>query len=193
VYSSADLLGENGAMSAPNPRTDDAIQPAPDPDRLATRSTRDLLRLYGSVLTQLRARGIVRSENSPVGDYAEYLAARAFGLTLVVNSGIGYDGIDANGIKYQVKARRMTPWNKSRQLGAIRGLGTGADPFDQLVAILFEPEFGIQRAALMPIRVVRSMAKRHEYVNAWRFMLTDAIWKLPGVQDVTSWIVEAAG
>lgn len=40
---------------------------------LSTHSTGDLLRLYGEILTELRERGVVRSENSPVGDVAEYL------------------------------------------------------------------------------------------------------------------------
>lgn len=71
----------------------------PSAGRLETSSTADLLALYGSILTVLRARGIVRSENSPVGDYAEYLASRAFGLTLTTNSAIGYDGIDAAGLR----------------------------------------------------------------------------------------------
>lgn len=171
-------------------QTTDAVRRG-DADRLGGASTAELLALYGSILTQLRVRGIVRSENSPVGDYAEYLAARAFGLTLVRNSAIGYDGVDANGVRYQVKGRRMTTWNKSRQLGAIRGLGTTADPFDLLLAILFEPEFGIHRAALIPVAVVRARAARHEYINAWRLMLTDAVWKLPGVQDVTPMIAAA--
>jgi len=148
--------------------------------------------MYGSILTELRAQGIVRSENSPVGDYAEYLAARTFGLTLTRNSAIGYDGVDASGVRYQVKGRRMTQWNKSRGLGAIRGLATEVDPFDLLLAILFEPDFAIQRAALVPIDVVRSRAKRHEHINAWRLTLTDTVWGIAGVQDVTALIAAAA-
>lgn len=182
-------------MTSPPPEDNDSGSAAPkiDPHRLPQGPTRDLLALYSSILTELRARGIVRSENSPVGDYAEYLAARAFGLTLTRNSAIGYDGVDAAKVRYQVKGRRMTPWNKSRQLGAIRGLTLDADPFDVLLAVLFYPDFGIQRAALVPISIVRSRAKRHEYINAWRLMLTDAVWDLPGVQDVTALIAAAAG
>jgi hypothetical protein len=49
--------------------------------KVAGASTRDLLRQYGLILSDLRARGVIRSENSPVGDYAEYLASRALDLT----------------------------------------------------------------------------------------------------------------
>jgi hypothetical protein len=160
---------------------------------LAHSSTAELLALYGSILTALRVRGIVRSENSPVGDYAEHLASRAFGLALSLNSAIGYDGVDTAGLRYQVKGRRMTPWNRSRQLGAIRGLEPGkGDPFDVLIGILFNGDFTILRAALIPISVVRSSAKPQAHVNGWRFMLTDGVWELPGVIDVTEAVRAAA-
>jgi hypothetical protein len=160
--------------------------------RLAASSTAELLALYGSILTVLRERGITRSENSPVGDYAEHLASIAFGLTLVNNSSIGYDGVDADGVRYQVKGRRITRRNPSRQLSAIRGLATEGDPFDVLLGILFDGEFRIWRAALVPLSVVKLRAKRQEHVNAWRLMLTEPVWTLPGVTDVTKRVRAAA-
>ena len=39
----------------------------------------ELLRLSRAAVTELRARGIVRTANSPAGDYAEWLVARAVG------------------------------------------------------------------------------------------------------------------
>jgi hypothetical protein len=159
---------------------------------LAASSTPELLALYGSILTVLRERGVTRSENSPVGDYAEHLASIAFGLTLVNNSAIGYDGVDADGLRYQVKGRRITRWNPSRQLSAIRGLGASGDPFDLLLGILFDGEFRVWRAAVVPLSVVKLRAKRQEHVNAWRLMLTEPVWALPGVTDVTERVRAAA-
>lgn len=159
---------------------------------LAELSTPRLLAQYGEILAILRARGITRTEDSPVGGYAEHLAARAFGLSLNGNSSSGYDGLDDAGIRYQVKGRRITRWNPSRQLSAIRGLGEGSpDPFDQLIGILFNGDFTILRAAMVPLGVVRSQARLQAHVNGWRFMLTDAIWTLPGVRDVTKEIATA--
>lgn len=159
---------------------------------LAASSTPQLLALYGSILSVLRERGITRSENSPVGDYAEHLASLAFGLKLVNNSAIGYDGVDADGLRYQVKGRRITRWNPSRQLSAIRGLGASGDPFDLLLGILFDGEFRVWRAAVVPLSVVKLRAKRQEHVNAWRLMLTEPVWALPGVTDVTERVRAAA-
>ena len=157
-----------------------------EPTDLAATLTRELLRLYGGILTELRARDIVRSENSPVGDYAEHLCAVAFGLRLENNSSIGWDGIDAEGVRYQVKGRRLTSWSSSRQLGAIRGLAEGLPaPFDVLVGVLFDADMAVMKAALLPIDVVRGRASLSKHVNGWRFMLTDNVWSLEGVRDVT--------
>lgn len=173
-------------------KEDDAVPSDGADPRLASLSTPELLALYGSILTVLRERGITRSENSPVGDYAEHLASVAFGLTLINNSAVGYDGVDAHGVRYQVKGRRITRWNRSRQLSAIRGLAADHAPFDMLLGILFDGEFRVWRAALVPLSVVRLRAKRQEHVNAWRLMLTEPVWALPGVADVTDRVRAAA-
>ena len=60
-------------------------------DPLSEVATPQLMEQYGRILTILRERGITRTEDSPVGGYAEYLVAKAFHLTLAPNSGIGYD------------------------------------------------------------------------------------------------------
>jgi hypothetical protein len=155
-------------------------------DPLATRGTPELLSQYGRILTILRERGITRTEDSPVGGYAEHLASLAFGLTLTANSKNGYDGIDAEGARYQVKGRRMTRWNRSRQLSAFRGLAEGQPaPFDLLAGILFNADMSVMRAALVPLATVRQLSKLQAHVNGWRFMLRDSVWDLFGVVDVT--------
>ncbi len=76
-------------------------------------TTAGLLASYGAILSTLRERGVIRTEDSPAGDYAEYLAARAFGLTLADNSRIGWDGRDALGVRYQIKGRGITGRNST--------------------------------------------------------------------------------
>jgi hypothetical protein len=89
---------------------------------LESLSTQDLLQHYSRILDELRLRKVVRTSNSPIGDYAEWLIANQLGLTLVSNSTSGYDAVDVNGVKFQIKGRRLTPRNQSRQLSAIRNL-----------------------------------------------------------------------
>lgn len=67
----------------------------------------ELLSLHSEILTQLRSRGVIRTKNNPVGDYAEWLVSNALGMTLLSNSSAGADAIDADGLKVQIKAREL--------------------------------------------------------------------------------------
>ncbi len=80
----------------------------------------ELLSAYGAILDELRRREVVRSANSPLSDYAEVLFCRAFGWTRENNSAAGHDATDGAGTRYQVKGRRLTRHNASRQMSAIR-------------------------------------------------------------------------
>src|SRR5512132_1525397 len=93
-----------------------------DLNTLQSLSHHELLALYDAILTELRARDILRSSNNPVADYTEWLAARALGLTLQTKSTTGFDGVCAAGHRYEVKGRRRTQQNGSVQLSHIRGL-----------------------------------------------------------------------
>lgn len=149
-----------------------------------------LLAPYADILDELRQRGIARSANAPVGDYAEYLVAKALGLELSSNSTAGYDATGAlEGIRYQVKGRRLTGENGSRQLGAIRNLP--ARNFDYLAGVLFAEDFSIARACLIPVDVVAQEASYVAHTNSWRLMLRDGLWGRSEVQDITD-VVRAA-
>ncbi len=80
----------------------------------------DLLAGYGALLDELRRREIVRSSNNPLSDYAERLFCDAFRWKREANSSSGHDASDAAGVRYQIKGRRLTRHNRSRQLSAIR-------------------------------------------------------------------------
>ena len=147
------------------------------------------MRLYVDVLEELRSRSILRTANGPVGDYAEVLFARAFSWTLAGNSAAHHDATDVTGIRYQIKARRVSGPG-SRQLGALRSLPEAN--FDVLAAMLFDRDMQVLRAALIPHRVVVAHATRVEHTNSWRFILNDGVWLLPQVHDVTGALRAAA-
>jgi hypothetical protein len=146
-------------------------------------SVQDLLGLSGKISDELRHREILRSSNNPTGDYGEWLFSKAFGWTLEGNSNAGYDARDANNQRIQIKCRRVTQRNRSRLLSAIRNLNN--DPFDVLAAVLLNEQFQVQRAAFIPIHVVKDRARPSAHVNGHKFHLHDVIWTLPGVDDVT--------
>lgn len=150
---------------------------------LANLAVSELLQLHGDVLDELRSRDVLRSANGPSGDYAELLFCRAFGWDMRNNSSSGYDATDAAGVRYQIKCRRITPTNKSRQLSFIRNLPDR--PFDVLAGVLLDPAFRVIRAVLAPVELVQERATYVAHVNAWRLLLRDAIWDSPGVRDVT--------
>ena len=55
------------------------------------------------------------------------------------NSTAGYDAKDRAGVRYQIKARRLTQHNPSRQLSAIRNIDD--KPFDILAGLLVSETF----------------------------------------------------
>ena len=146
------------------------------------KSLSELLALYSDVMGELRQREIIRTANNPIGDIAEYLFCDAFGWMQEPNSSKSFDAVGDDGTRYQIKGRRIHAHNKSRQLGAIRDL----EGFDVLAAVLFDDDFQVMRAALIPADVVKKRASYVARTNSNRFMLQDVVWQEPGVQDVTA-------
>lgn len=153
-------------------------------------SAGELLRMFTLILEELRRRKLVRSSNNPVADLSELIAATALGLQLVGKSSAGHDAIDPTGLRYQVKGRRITAHNPSRQLSFIRGLET--KPFDFVVGILFSAEFQVTRACVVPYEVVHRRAVFVAKVNGHRFLLRDELWNELNVRDITVETVQAA-
>ena len=106
---------------------------------LSKLSSIELLRLNSDTLLELKKKGLIRTANNPVADYAEWLVAEAFGYDLMANSFSSYDAIDRRSKKrYQVKSRRLKKDNKSNQLGVIRNLDKQG--FDFLDAVILKKQ-----------------------------------------------------
>ena len=146
-------------------------------------TTSALLSLHVEIGEELRSRGVVRSANNPTGDLAEHLFCTAFRWTQAPNSERGYDAVDVNGTRYQIKGRRVNRRNKSRQLSAIRNLDECH--FDILAGVLFDENYTVIRAALIPRSTVEAQAKYIAHTNSHKFMLRDEIWSRDEVKDVT--------
>ncbi len=140
-----------------------------------------LLGLHAGIMEELRRRGVARNENNPTGNLAGFLFCAAFSWRQAPNSERGYSASDGRGVRYQIKGRRLHRRNKSRQLSAIRDL----DGFDTLAAVLFDKEYRVLRAALIPNTVVRERCKFVQHTNSHKFMLHDDVWDDGRVTDVT--------
>lgn len=147
----------------------------------------ELLRTHTAVLDELRCRGVVRTRNNPVGDYTEWLVCNRLGLEMQSNSQKSFDAIDANGIRYQIKGRRDE--GTSVQFSSIRNLdGQG---FDFVIAVVFNSDYSIRFAVMIPHQIVPEFAKYQEHTNAHNLILTDKICEQPGVTDIAHLIDEA--
>ena len=133
-----------------------------------------LLRLYCDLMEELRQRNIVRSGNNPVSDYGEKIVAERMNLKLSAGSNKGYDAIDEKtGVKYQIKSRRLTKHNGSKQLGVIRNLDQKL--FDYLVAVIFNEFLMPQEIWQMPIDIIPKYSKFSQHQNGHILILAGDI------------------
>jgi len=132
---------------------------------LSLESNADLLSRWAAIMSELGRRGILRTANNPVADYAEYVVADRLGLTLENNSNAGHDGTDKNGVRYQIKARRLTANTGRRQLSPIRNIDQ--DKFDFLIVALFDHDFTLVELWKLPIALVRMHGRHSNHVNGW--------------------------
>ena len=143
-------------------------------DDLTRLTLRQIFELYAEVLEELKRRGVTRSQNNPVGDYAEDLVCRALRLDRASKSNRGFDAIHkTSGKKYEIKARRLTSGNTSRQLGVIRNLER--KQFDYLVGVLFNQDFTVRAACLIPHALVGRFARLSTHQNGHVLHLRDEI------------------
>ncbi|WP_338550522.1 hypothetical protein [Roseovarius phycicola] len=160
------------------PNKNEVVAMPPD---LANLTIAELLKLHVDVNEELRSRGVLRTANNPTGDLAEFLFCKTFGWHQESNSAKSFDATDAEGRRFQIKARRVHWRNKSRQLSAIRDL----DGFDFLAAMLFDERYRISKSALIPAGVIQEKATFIAHTNSHKFILSDAVWTFSGVVDVT--------
>lgn len=145
-------------------------------------SPKELLQLSGKILDELSDREIVRTSNNPVGGYTEWLVSKRLDLTLCRNSERGFDATGKDGVKYEIKARRVTPANKSRQLSAIRNIE--GEHFDFLVAVVYNKDFEVILALKIPRSVVVARSSYVKSTNSYKLMAEDTLKNEPGVEDI---------
>jgi len=139
--------------------------------RLRTRSTPELMRLYGQILDVLGDREVVRTRNAPTGDYAEWLVAKATGGFLAGRSEKSWDVCTkskadqhrrgskkcaTNGVHLQVKARVVSDKESQPALSPFRSW-----MFDALVIVLFSDTYDVLRVAKIPCSVVKTARGRY--------------------------------
>jgi len=125
-------------------------------------SVGELLATYSNVLSELKHRGLVRTNNAPIGDLAEYCAAVVYDGILAPNSEKSYDLIAADGRKVQVKVRLVRPaTSPSAVFSPIRSFD-----FDVCAFILIDNDAGLVVAAReWSVADVRAHGRHREHTN----------------------------
>ena len=135
---------------------------------------RELLAGIEASLQELRRRGVARTSNAPTGDYAESLALKVLGGELASNSAKSYDLVTAAGDRIQVKARVIRNGSAGeRQLSPFRSFD-----FEHALIILFDSEYRVRRATMLPAAIVLAHSTDNAYINARRFIARDAVLDL---------------
>lgn len=100
---------------------------------LSDLKVKDLLQLDAAVVAELRHRGLVRTNNKPLGDIAEQVVLKARGGYLEPNSAKSHDVVDPAGRRLQVKAMGGRAVGRSAKFSTFRSFD-----FDTAVFLVFE-------------------------------------------------------
>ena len=164
--------------------------PEQSPD-LSAFSESGLLALYRAILRELKGRGVIRTDNAPVGDYAEYLVATALAGQLAPNSEKGWDVLGHDGEKLQVKARVVSQPSVpgQLQLSPFRSFG-----FDSAVIVLLSAsDYTVSMASKVPRHVIESSAVYRRHVNGKVLFARPDIMGHSDATDLTSALRAAQG
>lgn len=151
---------------------------------LSTFSESDLFSFYRAIMGELKTRGMIRTENAPAGDYAEYLVATALGGQLPHNSEKSWDVRGNDGEKLRVKARVVSVPAKpgQLQLSPFRSFD-----FDFAVIVLLSAtDYAVSRASKVPRHVIESSATYRQNVNGKVLFARPEIMGHPDATDLTA-------
>jgi hypothetical protein len=157
-------------------------------EKLFKLNNKQLLKIYTRVIITLENRDVVRTQNSPIGDYTEWLVSKAYDYKLETNSKAGYDAIAKDGTKIQIKARRIMSSNDPKQLSAIRNLDK--NDFDVLIAVIYDKNCDIIEALTIPHNIIKEYAGYSGHVNSSILTITDKIKNDSRIKNITKELVE---
>lgn len=157
----------------------------------STRTVSELLSGYARILAELRRRDVIRSNIAPAGDYAEWLVWKALGGTLADNSSEkSWDVRLPSEQRVQVKGRVTSV---PRRAGQLQTSPFRSWEFDLAAFVLLAADdYRVTRAALLPVAVVREVARRRAHVNGDVVMMNNALLGHPDATDLTDALNQAA-
>lgn len=146
------------------------------PADISSMKVTELLRLWAGTMTELRGRGVLRTNNNPVGDVAEAIAHEHYGGRRGSFSQKGWDLEDIAGRRLQVKGIRKTGLSGRTNLSPIRD-----SDYDVVVVVAFDTYFSLTATLEVPREVVEELFPIRPYVNGRVITVTDALTHHPDV------------
>ena len=141
----------------------------------------ELLALWARLMTEMQQRGIIRNNNNPLGDFAEGWVCQGLGLQMAQNQAQqGFDATDAQGDRYQIKARRTL--RNTVTFSPIRDYD--AHHFDNLILVRFDMEFQPTLAAMIPYHLVPQICNWNNANNGLIPRLTPQTLQLEGAINI---------
>ena len=152
-----------------------------NPEEFAQMDDGEILALWARLMAEMRLREIIRNNNNPLGDFAENLVSRSLGLQIAQNQAQqGFDATDAQGGRYQIKARGTLM--NTASFSPIRDYEK--HHFDQLILVMFNSEFQPTRAAMIPYRLVEQICNWNNANNGLIPRMTPQTLQIEGVVDI---------
>jgi hypothetical protein len=140
-------------------------------------SFNEIFELYARIRQWAQERGFWGQGNI-VGSYTEHLVAQALNLKLMPAANPGFDALDEQGLKYQIKGlfnsvNLWAGWKSEEKLAA----------FDYLVCVIFDDAGQVLRANIVPGEIARDVAVFGAQRMWWIYFKQD-LWQRDGVTDI---------
>jgi len=150
------------------------------------RTTPQLLEDWAAIMRQLRDRGIIRTNNNPVGDIAEAIVAEHYAGQRAPFSQKNWDVLIATGERIEVKGiRQLKGGSRRSNVSPIRG-----SDYDSMVIVLLDDDFKVTEGLRIPRAVVEELFAHNDHVNGVVVKVSAALRLHPGVEAVN--LTEAA-
>lgn len=147
--------------------------------RVSSRSTRQLLKDWASIMVELRERDVIRTSNNPIADIAEALVHEQFGGERGPFNQPGWDVRTPSGERLQVKAMRRLPTGKRRNLSPIRDQN-----YDAVIVVIFNEKFEVESAFRMSRELVERLFPHKAYVNGRIISISKKLLANPEIERI---------
>jgi len=130
--------------------------------------------------------GVAKSKGNPVGEYAEYLVAKAFGGKRMPNAKEGHDITLEDGTKIEVKGRIFE--GRRVPLSDVKHSTIENKTFDFLVYVVFNENMTVKYAIKIPFDEFQHLASYCTPRNGppkWRFHAREELRNDPRVLNIT--------